>query len=124
MWDRLWCCGDCPEGVAARSKLEADAEADWLKERDIIYQAQHQGEPRCRECGCFDGWRCSLESCTWAEADLCSTCARKQGKRVPEPVWPALAKLCPDLGPAPYRAGDCVEVYHPAPPSCFWGEGY
>jgi hypothetical protein len=44
---------------------------------DVIWAEQllAGGEPVCRVCGCTDERACD-GGCIWAEADLCSRCAR------------------------------------------------
>ena len=56
------------------------------------------GEPRCRQCGCWEWDACWIEPdwdrpdedtwegpCWWAEDDLCSACAMRGGRQLQPP---------------------------------------
>lgn len=49
---------------------EFDATVDEDEDADV------PDMPRCRVCGCTDDFACE-GGCIWAEADLCSRCARE-----------------------------------------------
>lgn len=59
----------------------ADEELAMREARDVIVVDPELSDAgaACRVCGCNDEAACP-EGCVWAEADLCSRCARGLGR--------------------------------------------
>lgn len=92
-------CVNYPIATAYKKAVEAVPEPkSWAKERTaaaakkkVTKPAKEKAVRTCRKCGCTGDNPCisaTGEACHWTEADLCSLCAPKAGKKAAETVSP------------------------------------